>query len=954
MANSITQNRVKLQPCPHCGNKNETNYCYGFTADDGNLLSVCKRGAEPGDGWEKSNKKDKAGDPIYFLKRDKKFSGHKQEKTTHYIYPPLPDGRLVRVVRKDYSEDGRWKKKISQNSQDKRKDWHPSLQGIDYNTIPLYHADWLSEAVASGTPIFIVEGENKVEKLEAMGLTATCNIGGAGKWQISHSEFLKGANLILCPDRDKPGIKHVSQIHKDFPDAKFLYAYPDSPLWDHLPESGGCDIIDWIEEKKLTREDVLKSVVDRPKELKVKESRSDTLLSIDEVIAGIKACLDQNLTRSQWESKYHCWAKASGKTVSEIRELKKACEADNKESEGINLAVEDFVRNNHYRQKTLDVFEILPHPLAEALESRAKSIDQKSVRLLHSLWPVMGAILGSRFAVNLRTARNDRECWREYPIFYCADVDKPSGGKTTTQKQIYEALKDKDIAEQGRTKKADEKLKELKEDWAEMSKEDRKAHKEDSSKNPRLFEKEHCRPKRWIYNEGTLEAIMKTCSTQDSWQGGLWLSDELSGLFGGLDQYKGGKGNDRQRLLEAWNNPMQNTFDRVVKENRYHLNGQTLNILGGIQFGKVKKYLDLSDDVDGLVSRFHFLITERSEPKPGAPPIDENSVRELIERIFSKIDGISLQADENGITDPYNVWFSEKAEKFVWDLKYRYAVLADRNSVKNPSLSAYLGKQIKEFLRFALVIHVLNWVFDPEHTDLYKIPVQTAVKAAMVTDFYINQFLSLQGITGGNDQNPLQGILHEIWELAKSVGRVTTREIHQRFRSRKIEGAQMNSAIALQLMEQLQEAGYGRLEGKTLHYQEPQASVDTENFYVDIEPEFQQASEPETEIDTIPSPEPVTIQENDPPETDIYDTSISADGVHIDNLEDFERKQVLMRTTAPIDTGEVIVPTRAIARIINVIANEVGQWLVEAEAKLGETIVRFIAPFSDCCVDISS
>jgi hypothetical protein len=905
---------------------------------------VCRRGADPGDGWERSKKSTGTGEPIYYLKRDKKFSEFKKEKTTHYAYPPLRDGTIVRVYRKDYREGANWKKDCrQQHSKDGGKTWIWNLQGIEYNEIPLYRADRLGKAIAAGTPILVVEGENKVEKLEAMGFVATCSLGGAGKWQESHSEFLKGAKLILCPDRDNPGVKHVARIYRDFPDARFLYAYPDSVLWNHLPESGGCDIIDWIEEKKISKEEILAAVVDAPKEIRVREPvkpAEENLLTIEEIIAAIDAAIEQRLTRTQWEAKIHGWAKASGKTPNDIRELKRARERELEESDRIDAAIGDFLKNSHYRQKELDIHKILPPKLAEALESRANTIRQPSIRLLHSLWPVMGAILGSRFAINMRTSRNSSECWKEFPIFYMADVDYPSGGKTTTQKQIYRVLKERDLIEQDRIDREYDRLEQLKAEWAEMTRDERRENMTNADVNPRLYEREHCRAKRWVYDEGTLDAILKTSSLQSRWQGAVWLADELTGLFDGMNQYKsGGKGSDRQRLLSAWNDPLQFTFDRVNRENRYTLNGQTLNVLGGIQIGKLQKYLDLSDDVDGLVSRFHFLINEPLDPVPGRPPMDMNSIESLILDAFNRVNGIDLEVGENGV-ERNDLWFTEKGENFAWDLNYRYNNLVKLNRSKNPSLSAYVGKQMKMFLRFALSIHLLNWIYDPEHTDLYRIPVQTAAKAAAVTDFYINQFLAIQGITGGDDQNPIQGILHEIWDLVRTAGKITTREIHQKFQSRKIDGQKMNSALALELLEQLQKAGHGRLEGKTLHYLEPTAIAVEETVFEEEEIIIESSGQ-ESEFRSQESG--VSAEE--------LPSVYSADGTHIDALPDYERQEVLIRTAEPADAGGEIIPTRTIARIVGITFDTIGNWLIEAETRFGETLNRFTLPFGSCYVN---
>lgn len=961
----VTQssNRVKIDknnPCPHCG---KPDWCYMYTSEDGNLLSVCNRDHEPAPGWEKSSKLDSQGKPIYYFKKEVKFSGYKKEKTQYFLYPPLVSGARIRVYRKDYQENGIWKKDIKQqHSTDNGENWKWGIDDIEYKDIPLYRQDRLEKAIKEGTQIFVVEGETKVEKLESFGLVATCNIGGSKKWQPLHTEALKGANLILCPDRDKGGVAHCQKIYQDFPDAKWLYAYPDSPLWNHLPDSQGVDILNWIEEKEVTLDTLLTSIVDKPKEIKESKEKEVTVtetMTFQDLITAIDGCIGQEeITRTQWQEKVDLWAKATGKKPSDIRHLIEIRKTEIAEGDAIKSGLEGFLKGKHYQQKKIDLFEILPKPLAEAIISRAKTLNQPPIRLLHSLWPILGAILGSRFAINLRTTVRERECWKEYPIFYCADLGGVSTGKTLTQNEVCRVLKRKDLAEQKRVTKEQSTLDDLKAAWQEMSASDRKANKTNAEINPRLYEKEHCQARRWFYDEGTLDGILKTMSSQPSWQGGVVVYDELSGFFEGLNQYRsGGKGNDRQRDLSNWNGPIRNTFDRVNKDNRYYLDGQTLNKLGGIQVEKLRKYLDLSNDVDGAVSRYLFLLHEPLDPRPGKPPEDPNSIDECIETLVNQISGISLEADENGIIDPHNCWFSEIGESYAWGIKYHYEILIKKYRAINPSFASYLGKQMKTFLRLTLSIHLLNWIFDPDNTNLYSIPVQTAIKAAKMTDFYISQFLTIQGVTS-QDENPVQGILSEIWEIVKSAGQIKPRDVAQKFGGRKINGEKVNTSIARTLLTQLENAGYGRLEiksrGMVLHYQEPKELEtfeieDSLEYQSEIKEEIVQAASP-----TFTHPKNESISDSDIVEVEsepVID-ELSADGVHIESLPDFEKEKVLVRTAAPIEIGERIIPPRAVGKVTEVTFDN--QWLLRVETVLNGSVIIFTIPFSDCYLDIST
>lgn len=963
----VTQssNRVKLDknnPCPHCG---KPDWCYMYTAEDGNLLSACKRNYDPAPGWEKSSKLDSEGTPIYYLKKEVKFSAYKEEKTQYFLYPPLANGVRVRVYRKDYfdTEKQKWDKDIKQqHSTDKGKTWKWGIGDIQYKDIPLYHGDRLEKAIKEGTLIYIVEGETKVEKLESFGLVATCNICGSKKWQQSHTEALKGAKLVLCPDRDESGVAHCQRIYQDFPNAQWLYAYPDSPLWNHLPKSRGVDILNWIEEKKIDLKELLASIVDKPKEIKEKKEKEVTAtetMTFPDLITAIDGCIDQDeITRTQWQEKVDLWAKATGKKPTEIRHLIEVRKTEIAEGDAIKTGLEGFLRGKHYQKKEIDLFEILPQPLAEAIISRAKTLNQPPIRLLHSLWPILGAVLGSRFAVSLRTTARERECWKEFAIFYCADLGGVSTGKTLIQNEICRILKRKDITEQKRVTKEESKLDDLKAAWQEMSASDRKANKANGEVNPRLYEKEHCQARRMLYDEGTLEGIFKTMSAQPSCQGAVVIYDELARHFESMDQYRsGGKGSGRQQWLEAWNGPIYKSFDRANKDNRYYLSGQTLNQLGGIQVEKLRKYLDLSNDIDGAVSRYLFLLHEPLDPRPGRPPEDPNSIDECIENIVNRISGISLEADEDGIVDPYNCWFTPNGEDYAFGIKYHYEILIKKYRAINPSFASYLGKQMKTFLRLTLAIHLLNWIFDPDSTNLYSIPVQTAKKAAKMTDFYISQFLTIQGVTS-HDENPVQGILSEIWEIVKTTGQIKPRDVALKFGGRKINGEKVNTSIARTLLTQLEQAGYGRLEikarGMILHYQEPKELETLETFEIEEPESLEYQSEIKEEIvqvPTTPTPKPVTKPEIVEVESEPVD-ELSADGVHIDTLPDLEKETVLVRTAAPIEIGERIIPPRAVGKVIEVTFDN--QWLLRVETILNGSAITFTIPFSNCYLDIST
>lgn len=76
----------------------------------------------------------------------------------------------------------------------------------------LYRLPEVLEAIALEREVYIVEGEKDAETLHELGLTATTNPGGAGKWSEDFSRIFTGARVIILPDNDERGRAHAEQV----------------------------------------------------------------------------------------------------------------------------------------------------------------------------------------------------------------------------------------------------------------------------------------------------------------------------------------------------------------------------------------------------------------------------------------------------------------------------------------------------------------------------------------------------------------------------------------------------------------------------------------------------------------------------------------------------------------------------------------------------------------------
>lgn len=97
--------------------------------------------------------------------------------------------------------------------------------------------------------VFIAEGEKDVHTLESLGLAATCNPMGAGKWRPEFNQFLAGRRVVVCVDNDEPGRKHAHLLDKN------LRSVADGIRFIVMP-APYKDITDWVADTNPTAEDL--------------------------------------------------------------------------------------------------------------------------------------------------------------------------------------------------------------------------------------------------------------------------------------------------------------------------------------------------------------------------------------------------------------------------------------------------------------------------------------------------------------------------------------------------------------------------------------------------------------------------------------------------------------------------------------------------------------------------
>lgn len=114
----------------------------------------------------------------------------------------------------------------------------------------LYQLPRVLEAVAEGTPVYVVEGEKDVAAAERAGLVATTNPGGAGKWRPEYNEALSGAEIVIVADCDDVGEGHARSVAAQLADVagsvRVVSPAGGKDLADHLGQGLRIDqLVEW-------------------------------------------------------------------------------------------------------------------------------------------------------------------------------------------------------------------------------------------------------------------------------------------------------------------------------------------------------------------------------------------------------------------------------------------------------------------------------------------------------------------------------------------------------------------------------------------------------------------------------------------------------------------------------------------------------------------------------------
>src|SRR5579883_196845 len=634
------------------------------------------------------------------------------------------------------------------------------------------------KAITDGKPIWVVEGEGKADLLMELGLPAITFIGGSGKYQVygypGYLKDLEGATLVLCPDRDQVGLKHMEDVFRDFPDARWLYAEPDSLEWNHPPKNKGLDLADWIQDG-ATREQILAAVEER-RDVAVPPNPGSEELNSPAIDQRIDDLLDGDASPEAVAVELQKLADETAIPFHHLYRLFQERQEARDRQELLRRDSDDLLDVIQHDQP-LDLNTILPEPLAKALTMKADAARIDPVHLIQFLLPCVGLLVGARASILIQGGETSDDHWIEHPIFWTMDVAPPSTGKSIAEEAITKPIRRWQKEEDERIKLAKKELRKVRRQWDALSPDEQKA-KAETAENPEVYEEEVIGAHRkYLVSNPTSEALFRRISEQQPQSGVGCLVDELFGFFTGLDQHKKGLGNSRQTLLSAWNGVVRDGSERVDAEASIFFDDQTLSLGGGIQPGLMEKLFNLEKDADGLLSRM--LIALPKIPDNFDQPYHGTvNLYPVLENLYTCLDHIeSCQAV-----------FSNAAKKRFDVLHSKLKRAQVRHLTEgNGAVAALCGKGGKHLARLALGLHLIEWVFDGTgDLDFQEIQVETLERAKVLMYFYVRQLIKLQTYYGASSQDKKPDLQPKIYEYVASKREATVRSLCKRFSREKL------------------------------------------------------------------------------------------------------------------------------------------------------------------------
>lgn len=402
--------------------------------------------------------------------------------------------------------------------------------------------------------------------------------------------------------------------------------------------------------------------------------------------------------------------------------------------------------------------DVLPPPVRAYVAAAAESLSVPPEMVAVPLLGLAGGLIGDRLHLVLKHS------WREYPTLYLAIVARPGSAKTPALGLAKWPL---DALQKAAHERYTERMAAYQDELAAWKAGGRERGEPEPAK-PRL--------RHYFSTDLTVEALAGILAEAP---GVAVIRDEISGWVAALDQYKGGKGSDRQQYLSLWS-AQTLKVDRKTGGSLY-VPEPVACVVGGIQPDLAGTLHDAAKRRDGFVERILPTVPEvaPAEWTDAAPSTEQ--YRDVL-AVFQTLDGLMYQAtaNESGLPRGHGVSLSSEARAaFVsWHGDNARLVAAAGGLAEG-----FYSKLPAHVARLALILHAL-WRPDDPRVVLSADRMRDAIELGEFFRAHIGRFLALLKATAPAGSAGLDArILRFLRIAAEADGWVAHSEIYRRLRN---------------------------------------------------------------------------------------------------------------------------------------------------------------------------
>ncbi len=329
-------------------------------------------------------------------------------------------------------------------------------------------------------------------------------------------------------------------------------------------------------------------------------------------------------------------------------------------------------------------------------------------------------------------------------------------------------------------------------EWKKQKKKDEEPPKE--PEQPQMEE---------VYvTQATLEALLRALKNNN--RGLILKVDELSGWIRSMNQYKGGKGDDREHYLSLWSGS-------DIKVNRVRDGGEPLFIpkpfvavTGNIPPDILPELEDENGNEDGFIHRVLLGYPDAQDPAEwtwtGISPKAKEDYAQVFDRLYN------LKPEMvNGELKPKILQLTNAAKQW-WAEWYSIHI----REMKDPDFSRRLrgpwAKMPNQLARIALILHMARVVCgEAEDGEVDEISLNRAVQFIKYFKSHIRKAYQQLG------KSHVDKRIEEVVEwIRRHGGQVTKRDAQRK----RVGGCKKASEVEA-LFEELKDHGYGRIEYTT-------------------------------------------------------------------------------------------------------------------------------------------